>query len=201
MSQPANIVNTSLRAKCVLALVTLAFALPIFLAAYFFRHPERLSPGSTNKGELIVPIVKVSALSFEEFNPLSQPSTLETHQGKWILLFNTPKDCTGCQQQLDELERIWLALGKKREKITPLVIAPKSAHSEATQASIKRHFPDVQYAVAEERELKWLKRQLPSSTIDSQLFVIDPMGNLVMAYHPHNTAREILTDLKKLLRG
>jgi len=35
----------------------------------------------------------------------------------------------------------------------------------------------------------------------NRIYIVDPLGNLMMSYEPNVNPRDIYTDLKKLLRG
>ena len=113
----------------------------------------------------------------------------------WQLLVTAPAECaTDCQQLVYAARQIHIGLGRE---------AGRASHALAAGA-----LPDG-YAAKLEREYPQLRRYgLDADAYDkatqglggAQLWIIDPHGNLVLRYDAQTKGKQILNDLRHLLK-
>ena len=105
--------------RITLVLLLVIFMLPGLCAYWLYEHPHWLSPVTTNKGRLLTPPVLLSQL----------PKT-----SRWGLLLWNPGRCSAvCQQQLNKITRIRLALGRRFYEVNLWLVTDNSKPIQATK--------------------------------------------------------------------
>lgn len=165
------------RAK--LIAVALVCAAPVVLGtlAYVFRW----APGAKgNYGELIEPRV----LAAPPFDAL---------RGKWVLVSIDAAACdAGCERKLYFMRQMRKATGKNQERVERLwLLTDARSPSPTLLAAIEG--THVARADAE------LLRSFPG-TPSAHIYVVDPLGNLMLRFPPDPDPSAMLKDLERLLR-
>ena len=172
------------RSRRMLLLLVALFFLPLavaFMAYYGGWRPE----GSTNHGELLQPIRQLPAAQAE---PLA---------GKWALAYVGNGACDNdCQTALVFARQTRLSLAADTNRVKWVLFA--------TDHCCNRDYLDVAHkgivvidAAADRAALLGV---LPAQDLQHSLFVIDPLGNIVLRYDVRNNPRGLLEDVKKLLK-
>jgi len=173
------------------------FAAPVIAAWFFYLNSEYLPAGRTNKGELIDPVVVLPtdlALSTQDGADFSR----DLLAGKWTLVYLAGGTCDdACRNRLDEMRRIRLALGENQRSVERLLVL-----TDATATDLARElgsaFTGMQVALGGDR----LPGLLGEGTaVLDRIYILDPMGNLMMRYAPGAPARDTLEDLEHLLKA
>ena len=121
---------------------------------------------------------------------------VQADEQRWQLLVTAPQGCAADCQQLVYLAR-QLQVGLGRD-------ASRASHGLAVAQPV-----DAQYAAKLQREYPQLQRytlDLPTYTQGAegngaaQLWIIDPHGNLVLRYGPGVIGKDVLNDLRLLLK-
>ncbi len=168
------------RGRVKLALLGLFFAAPFALAwlAYWLDW----APGATsNYGELLEPRVLGGA-------------PLERLRGKWVLVTLDAAACDAyCERKLYFMRQLRRAQGKNQERVERLWLltdagAPRAALREAIEGT------HVEPAGA-------LAAAFPAvgQTAD-HIYLVDPVGNLMMRYPREPDPSRMLKDLQRLLK-
>ncbi len=169
------------RGRAKLALLGLFFAAPFALAWLAWRLDW--APGTTsNYGELILPP-----------RPLAG-APLEALRGKWVLVSFDAAACDAyCERKLYFMRQVRRAQGKNQARVERLWVisdgaAPRAALLEAIEgtqlardAGLAAHFP-------------------AAGTTSDHLYLVDPLGNLMMRFPREPDPSRILKDLQRLLR-
>jgi hypothetical protein len=175
------------------ALVILALcAAPTIAAwfAYFVWQPQ----SRTNYGQLIEP----RSLSDPELRRLDGGSfRLSQLRGKWVLLQVDSADCgDSCRKKLVYMRQARLALGKDAERIERVWLLDDAAVP--APALLREHEGLNAVRVSGGSLLE----ELPSSGNPAgYIFVIDPLGSLMLRFPGDPDARRMLRDLVRLLRA
>ncbi len=170
------------RGRAKLALIALACAAPIVLGWLAYRYGW--APGTTaNYGELIPP------------RPVSGPS-LQALRGKWVLVtFDQPACDVYCERKLYVMRQARLAQGAERGRIERLWVlsspgAPRAALLAAIEGTRVAAAPDARFAA-----------QFPhDARIADHIYLVDPLGNLMMRYPRDSDPAAVVKDLERLLR-
>jgi len=176
------------RPTLVLLLLFVFFALPMFLASWYYGAGAP-GAGQTNKGTLIAKGMNVRAL---------EGSTVK--KSTWQMLYVTnAKTCDKtCKNILQDLTKIHVAMGKNYEKVTRVMLSthpltlPKPPGQPLYQVTIA---PKV---------FTQLLQQFPSPVANTPntwaLFISDARGRIMMGYRPNENRKKLLWDLRKLVK-
>jgi hypothetical protein len=169
-----------------LFLVLAAFVLPIILAKLALEQ-QWLDMGVTNKGTLLT-----NELTLEQLG--LKTTDFEQH---WLILYSLPEQCaTNCQKTFETLYNTYVALGKYTPRVFPVALYQNELSTEQRQVI---------------SESKWqlfaMSEQAKQQIAKSQIFIVDPLGNVFLSHQlPKNIAelpqlgKQILADMKKLLK-
>jgi hypothetical protein len=176
-----------------LALVILALcAAPTVAAwfAYFVWQPQ----SRTNYGELIEP----RSLSDPELRRLDGGSFhLSQLRGKWVLLQVDSAACgDGCQKKLVYMRQARLALGKDAERIERVWLLDDAAFP--APALLREH---EGLMVARPPDASLAEELAPSRSPARYIYVIDPLGSLMLRFPGDPDGRKMLKDLARLLKA
>lgn len=172
-------------------LIAVVFFGPLLLAAWLYYGGHFLQPaGRANHGALLEPIVSIS-------ERLPDSPLYPAHEGKWLLLYQADGPCLEpCQQGLHTIRQIRLMLGNERDRVTRIFL-----HDESP---LDKVFLNPEHeglvALADSATSALVKSKRPAELEAGGYYLIDPLGNLVMYFHAGLPPREIVDDIKRLLR-
>ena len=134
------------------------------------------SPGApANYGELIAPRV---------IEPLSEL------RGKWVLVTFDPAACDAyCERKLYFMRQVRTAQGKDQARIERLWVI--------TDAGAPR--PELLAAIEGTRISRVVPREFPGRPVD-HIYLVDPLGNLMMRYPRDPDPSKMLKDLQRLMK-
>ena len=163
-------------ARIKLVAVLLACAAPVALAwaAWYFK----LGTGSAgNYGELIAPRL-LSGPAFEEL------------RGKWVFVAFDAAACDAyCERKLYFMRQVRTAQGKDQGRVERLWVI--------TDGGAPR--PEILAAFAGTRISRLRPEGFPGDPVD-HIYLVDPLGNLMMRFPRDPDPSRILKDLQRLLR-
>lgn len=194
MSADAN--ELRLRNLRTLALLAALFLLPLALAFWMY-YGTGWRPGShVNHGELIAPPRELPLVTLTpaiDGEPL--PATL--FRGKWSLVYVGRGSCDqACRHALYVMRQVRLALNNQMTRVERVFLV--------TGGCCDRPFLTSEHAGLAVLDATGeaggrLLKSFPSEARDQTLFVVDPLGNLMMCYDVRRDPKGLLEDLKKLL--
>lgn len=189
--------------------LALLFFAPLGLAFYlYYGHGTWHPGGRVNAGELIQPARPLPALAL----PLlasgnTQPNFLK---GKWTFLYVITGPCTeACRTRLYDTRQVRLALDRDMNRVQRVFIADAGCcdaqflhdqhpdliviRADAADASLLALLPGLDASAA------------PTATAGTastapRVYLIDPLGNLMMSYAANAKSKGMLEDMKRLLR-
>lgn len=161
---------------------------------YYVIKPQ----GRTNYGALLdprnSPMPQLGATTLD-----GKPLGLEAYKGKWIMLYVGGADCEdACKKRLHDMRQLRLAQGKEMERVERvwLVIDEKPV-----ETLILREYDDMRMLRVRPDALKaWLPAEAGTTAAD-HMYLIDPLGNLMMRFPMDADPNKVKKDLSKLLRA
>ncbi|NNB28943.1 hypothetical protein [Pseudomonas fragi] len=183
-SAPAPACNRRRRGRLQLVLILLLTVGPMVLATGMYKLKFWLPESRSYHGELLGNGQSRAALG------------VTADEQRWQLLVTAPQACAADCQQLVYLAR-QLQIGLGRD-------ASRASHALAAAQPV-----DAAYAATLQLEYPQLQRytlDLPTYTQGAegngaaQLWIIDPHGNLVLRYGPGVIGKDVLNDLRLLLK-
>ncbi|MGZ0714591.1 hypothetical protein [Pseudomonas palleroniana] len=121
---------------------------------------------------------------------------VQAQEERWQLLVTAPATCAAeCQQLVYLARQLQISLGRDASRASH---ALASAHpvSAEYEAKLKAEYPQLQrYAL----DLSTFTKDAAAPG-DAQLWIVDPHGNLVLRYDAKVKGKELLNDLRLLLK-
>ena len=162
---------------------------------YFVVKPE----GRTNYGALLDPRAYPVPATLEARTLDGKPAPLESMKGKWIMLQVSGGECpSDCQKRLHDMRQLRLAQGKEMSRLERVWLINDNAPLETMLmreydgTHMLRAKPDVINA--------WLPVDGGTAPAD-HIYVIDPLGNLMMRFPKDADPNKVKKDIAKLLRA
>ena len=188
--------NASGRWKMVLVLLVCAAPVVASYFTYYVIRPE----GRRNYGELIEPQRPLPSL--QTIAPDGKEVALTALKGQWLLISVAGAACdAGCQQRLYFQRQLREALGKEKDRLDWVWLVNDKA------AIDNRLLPALSTATVLRVPADGLVRWLPPAegkSLEDHLYLIDPLGNLMMRFPAHmdaTGAARVKRDLDRLLRA
>jgi cytochrome oxidase Cu insertion factor (SCO1/SenC/PrrC family) len=184
-----------------LVVLALLFFAPLGIAFYlYYGHGTWRPGGRVNAGELVEPARPLPSLAL----PLlgggnTDPNFLKQ---KWTLLYVGVGSCAeGCRARLYDTRQVRLALDRDMNRVQRVFIADGDC---CDARFLREQHPDL-ITIRASADAAPLLALLPgqgsvNATHAPRVYLIDPLGNLMMSYAADAPPKGILEDMKRLLR-
>lgn len=189
-------------------LMVLAVCAAPMIFSYLTYYVIKPQGGATNFGTLIDPRAHpIPALQATTLD--AQPASLEAFKGKWIMLKTGPAACDKtCMDQMFAIRQVRSMTGKEMERIERVWLI---TDAQPLETMLIRELDGVHMLRAPAGLVaRWLPVEA-GAKLDDSIFLIDPLGNLMMRFPPvPATATEaekvqhyarIKKDIAKLLKA
>ena len=175
--------------------VAAVFLLPL-LGAFALYYGKLWRPaGSSSKGQLIEPARPLVVAGLR--NADGTPADLNPFQEKWTLLYIGDGACDAdCRTALVFARQSRLALNNEMTRVQRIFLATANC---CANDYFKTEHPGLIALDASSPGAQPLLAQFPADRAHS-LFIVDPLGNLMMRHDASHTSKDLLEDLKKLLK-
>jgi hypothetical protein len=183
------------RGRRTLLIVAAVFLLPVVVAFTLYYGKLWRPADSSSKGELIDPARPLVVGGLR--NPDSTPADSQALMGKWTLLYIGDGRCDdACRTALVFGRQTRLALNNEMTRVQRVFLATGNccdtdyfAREQAGLVALDASAPEAAALLA----------QFPEAR-EHTLFIVDPLGNLMMRHDARVTTKGLLSDLKKLLK-
>nr|WP_249222933.1 cytochrome C oxidase subunit I [Noviherbaspirillum sp. L7-7A] len=161
---------------------------------YFVIKPQ----SRTNYGELIDPrshpMPSLGSTSLD-----GKPTELEAYKGKWIMLQADSSDCAEkCRTKLFQQRQLRLTTGKEMERIERVWLVTDDKPVDTT---LLREYDGTRVLRVDPAKLRqWLPVEEGAGIAD-HVYMIDPLGNLMMRFPKNPDPNKMKKDISKLLRA
>jgi cytochrome oxidase Cu insertion factor (SCO1/SenC/PrrC family) len=193
-------------------LLLMGFFIAPVVAAYISYFGWRPA-GHTNYGDLIppTPLQHTQGATAD-----GQPLDLETLRGQWLMVHVGPAACDAtCTQLLYYMRQTRIAQGKEQSRIDRVwvvedggVPAAKALEGQDALVVWKPASPDFvrQFALpAQATTTQAATTQptttQPTTTHNAHIYLVDPLGNLMLRFPADPDPKKIMKDLKLLLKA
>ncbi len=166
--------------------------------AYYLAPPS----GRTNYGELVLPQRGTPALALRTLSGASYD--LRSLRGRWVLLQVDRGECAdACQRKLWNMRQVRLTTGRERERVARVTLFSDQT---PLAANLLRDYDGTVFARADQRELQ--RFLLPpesagaagdDSALADHIWIIDPLGNLMLRWPKNADPNRMKKDLARLL--
>jgi len=172
---------------------------PMILATVMYYTGWMNPTDHSNHGELIQPPFAVSGLEMRgaDGSPMADRFGPELEEPEWMMMV-VAEDCGDtCEDLLYKTRQVNIALGKNANRVN------RSAWLGRMNPGLAKRWPD-EYESMEKLgmpasgEPSWPPGVDPAE--EPRILLVDPFGNIIMHYGSEHTGKEMLNDLKHLLK-
>lgn len=182
------------RGRMKLIALAVLFAAPLATAWLWFANVDRGAPaGSVAKGELIAPARPLGAFELAGVDG-GAAVTDRTLDGRWTLVHVGGSRCDdACRDTLWAARQVHTRLGRDAVRVQRLYLVVGADGVDDAAYFATEHAGMLLARVA--------SADAAFGVLDQgSTYLIDPLGNLMMRYAPETTPKDLLDDLKRLLR-
>ena len=122
-----------------------------------------------------------------------------------MLVYFSPVKCERlCKNNLYNIRQVTTAMGKNRNRVNRLIITYRAdSEDKSLRKILAKQFQGTAYAWVERQNLKDFLAKLPNKSLalkQGYLYLVDPNGNVILAYQPSADPKGLFEDLKHLLK-
>lgn len=168
-----------------------------FLGAAWLYYSSEWRPSLAAHGELIDPPRPLPAIALTL--PDGGKASSEALRGSWSLVYLADKSCAeACTKALAELAQVRLALAKDAPRVQRVLLHAGDCCAPGFPGADDQ---DLLVLGATGPEGEAFLALFPRAPYDTpSIYVIDPLGNLMMRHAAAGSAEGLLKDLERLLR-
>jgi hypothetical protein len=191
------------RNRLTLVLIFSIFLLPVAAAWWFFLHGEHWQRSTTNYGTLVVPARPVDLSGLQPLG--TDEATDDAGRRRWTLLTVAGRSCDSrCESNLYKMRQLRLALGEDMRRVRRMLVLTQAPVDPAFAAVLKGH-DGLQRMTGDAQALltalgPFSGDGMPDPAESRYIYVVDPLGNLMMTYGPDAEPKPMLKDLQRLLK-
>ena len=188
--------RTKSKGRWKLLAVLLVCAAPLILSylTYYVIKPS----GRTNYGTILdprqYPIPALGSTSLD-----GKPLGLDAYKGKWIMLVSGPGACAdACRKELFAMRQLRLMQGKEMERIERVWLVTDTT---PLDTMLMREYDGMRMLRVDAALLsKWLPVEA-GDTATGHMYLIDPLGNLMMRFPKDADPNKVKKDISKVLKA
>jgi cytochrome oxidase Cu insertion factor (SCO1/SenC/PrrC family) len=189
------------RRRAVVLIVAAVFFLPLAIASYLYYAPSAWRPGGTvNRGALINPARELPEMALPTMQGGATAADFLRH--RWTLVYVGNGACDArCHVALYQIRQVRLALNQDMERVQRLFIATDAC---CDREFLEREHPGLVIARGDTAAAAGLLKFFPTDAGPvagaGRIYIVDPLGNLMMAHPRDSNPKYLLEDLKRLLK-
>ena len=171
-----------------------AFAGPLLIAVVLFWGKDWFEFGSAAHGHLLAPGQTLHQVSAHY---LAGPAPAPLLDGRWLLISYGDGLCNlYCEADLFKMRQSRLAIGRDLARVrTVYLLAAHTAISPKLEQILSRH-PALSVYALDAEQANYTAPDLNRPGI----YIVDPLGNIVIYYEASARSRALIKDLKHLLK-
>lgn len=160
------------------------FILPIaFGTLFFYANPNYFSESTVNYGELVRPVIATDAADIE----IDSASSL---QGIWTIVYVSSRCDNVCEKAVADMKTIRTLMNADMRRIQRMIIIKDNSTPTSDDESL------IKARITSEKLTQSLKKYT-----ENAIYLIDPIGNIMLYYEPQNIdIRLVIKDLKRLFK-
>jgi hypothetical protein len=200
VTEPRTANTRALRSRNLRTLGALAalFFLPLVVSVWLYYGMSWTPSGHINHGELIQPPRPLPRLGIattpERAAAVPDPVLF---RGKWTLVYVGDGRCeASCRATLYVMRQTLLALGAEMPRVARVFLVTADC---CAKDYLAREHAGMTIMEATGNVGTQVLSQFPAGDRAHTLFVVDPLGNLMMRYDVRRNPRGLLVDLRRLL--
>lgn len=197
---PASEKSAQGNGRKILLILAVIFALPFTIAATL--HLLNIKASSHSYGDLVKPVI---GLKFPILHDIQGKAfNAQQWQKKWSIVTIDSNGCAApCQAQVHILKQVHISLDKDYKRVQQVLLVPAKADLSALQ----KQYPELVILSGTDNDtVKFADAfNVPVSGANVQsagrIYLIDPLGNLMMTYPENMNPKGLRSDLMRLLKN
>lgn len=182
--------------------ILLLFSMTIvpFCIAWYMSSNLSWVGNGTNQGQLITPVVTTETSEFIGYDEFSTRNMGEL-KGHWVLINVLPNSTcnTLCLDSIHNTKQLRLMMSKDISRIRRVALILSDVNESVAKAWWKDDIRLLRSKPSDSLVQK-LKKIRKAGILEGMIFLMDPLGNLMMQYEPGFDPYKVKRDLGKLLR-
>lgn len=176
-------------------LLILVFVLPFLTAVVL--HLLDLKPSGKSYGNLVQPpkslqIPALTSLQGKPFKP-------EQWNKIWSVVMLVDTNCAApCEAQVHMLKQVHISLNKEIKRVQRVLIVP-AAVAPASLSALQTKYPDLIILTGANEETVQFAQTFKQTA--GSVYLVDPLGNLMMSYPEKFDPKGLRSDLTRLLKN
>ena len=160
------------------------FVLPIaFGTLFFYANPNYFSESTVNYGELVRPVIATDENDIE----IDGDASL---QGIWTMVYVSSRCDDACEKAVTDMKTIRTLMNDDMRRIQRMIIIKDNSTPKNSDESL------IKAKITSEKLTQNLKKYT-----ENAIYLIDPIGNIMLYYDPQNIdIRLVIKDLKRLFK-
>lgn len=175
------------------------FFLPVLGAFWLYYSGGWRPAGNTNHGELILPARPLTEAPLVQLDGAPTPPSLL--RGKWTLLYIDDGACATpqCRKALWTLRQTRLLLAEDMDRVQRVFVAETGCCDRTFLESEHPGLKVLAPPATRSADQAWIAG-FPRDAGVPHVFIIDPLGNLMMRFDLRQNPKGLKSDLEKLLK-
>ena len=160
------------------------FILPIaFGTLFFYASPNYFSESTVNYGELVRPVIATDDTDIE----IEGSASLE---GIWTMVYVSSRCDEACEKAVADMKTIRTLMNADMRRIQRMIIIEDNSTPTSSDENL------IRARATSEKLTQSLKKYA-----ENAIYLIDPIGNIMLYYEPQNIdIRLVIKDLKRLFK-
>ncbi len=189
------------RGRLKLSLIITVFFLPQIIAALLYFggwRPHKF----VNHGQLIRPVRPIAEVSLQTLD--GKMLRFSALRGKWLMVYFGPAKCgSTCKQDLYKMRQVRLAEGDNADRVRRMFVVTNDQDINDLRM-ILQEYPGMHVITGPAAAVAFLAGQFTLNGIfpqsSNRIYVVDPLGNLMMSYPSDADPEGMRKDLARLLQ-
>lgn len=190
------------RGRIIAASLMAVVALPMVLAYVLYQTGVGIPDDRVNKGDLLDPPQR-----FSEWEPHTldgEPWQPDPEHKRWRIIVPIASDCSGhCEENLYVTRQVHILLAEDAYRVQRLIMPMDGPLDEEMRTFLKEEHPGTAWVRPDRAAMMASLEQtnLPHAPLETgRYYLMDQEGFVMMSYTPEHSGKELLKDLKRLLR-
>lgn len=174
------------------------FSLPVLAVIAMYTFDYR--PGGSSHGELLTPPKPLQLIATQDLHGAAIDA--DRWKKKWHLVVVADGRCEAdCLDRVHLVRQIHITLNKEIERAERVLIVSDAADAEAL-AQLQQQYPDLIVLAGKETSTLASEFDLTGQPARSSMrvYIVDPLGNLIMSYPTGFDPKGMQQDLTRLLK-
>jgi len=185
------------RSNTTLWIMIAVFVVPMIAAYAYYFFADEYSLG--NHGDLIEPVVQIDDLELTDIDgtPLARDELIH----HWKMFYVAGASCDrACQKGLYNMRQVNIALGKNADRFQHMIIHTDKMSDDFKEVVSAEYSGALHAYGSIDRLVNSLAPAGASELAANAIYIMDPLGNIMMRFGPDISPKLILKDLNRLLK-